>query len=163
MSSFRLSFALWYHSSPYPTSQGDGQWADVIPWWLLFASFFSCCCLVLVGVTHDQQSFRTDLLHHGLFLLREYSPAPAWASSVDILSSMLSTGIAGESLLQRCLLSGAALSNKVLHRPYGRSPCTCTGFDTTELWELRCGRDSSIPGSLRARCIIKVMAHFRKE
>lgn len=148
MASFRLSFALWYHSStfPYPTAQGDGQWAAVIPWYLLFAfSSLSHCSSALVWVLQER-------------------PVPPWAFSSKEIFPCSSMGQergyplqcalyrhCRKSLLQRCLLSGAAPSNRVLHQPYRRNPCTWAGFGMAELWELTCGRDSSIPGSLRAR------------
>lgn len=73
-------------------------------------------------------------------------PAPLWAFSSQgifpcssmgqqrgYLFHVVFTNIAGESLHHRCLLSGPALLKRVLHWPYGRSPCTCAGFGMAEL------------------------------
>lgn len=160
MASFRLSFALWYHSStfPYPTAQGDGQWAAVIPWYLLFAfSSLSHCSSALVWVLQERP------VPPWAFSSKEIFPCPAWVRSVDILSSVLSKGISGslcfrdvccqEPHLQTEFYTSHTEGILVPEQDLAWQSCGSSHVEGTALFQ-----GHSEPG-----CIINAMAHFRQE
>lgn len=168
MASFRLSFTLWYHSStfPYPTTQWDGQWAAMTPWYLLFASSFSHFSPALVWVFHGQQD-----------IMPQDKPAPPWAFSSKgifccssicqkhgyVLQSGLYRHCRGISALEMSVVRSCTFKQSITPPVWKQSFYLCRIWHGRAvgvwIWKGQVySRVSSEPG-----CIIKALAHFRQE